>query len=124
MAEQKENPAAEPEHKPNFELPRHGVIREDNWPEYQAKGFIPLWNGDGSTLSVRFAQGQYGTAHVYTGDAYDEDEQRPLQHKPGVGLYSDPDGIVYNAEHERKRKEFWRDLEARQRESGGGAGAN
>lgn len=124
MADQKETPADEPEHTPDFELPRHGVIREDNWPTYQARGFRPLWNDDSSTLSDGFAQSLYGTAHVYTGDAYDEEEQRPLRHKPGVGIYSDPDGVTFHAEQQRKSDEYWRDREERQRESDGGPGSN
>ena len=124
MAESNAAPADEPEHTPDFELPRHGAITEDNWPEYQARGFVWLWNGDDSTLSVRFAQSCYSAAHVYIGDAYDDDEQRPLRHQPGVGFYSDPDGLKFRAEQQRKQDEFWRDIEKRQRESEGGPGSS
>jgi hypothetical protein len=76
MISPKEVPADESEQASNFELPRYGVIREDNWPEYQARGFVPLGNGDSSARRVGWAQTCYGIGHVYTGDAYDYDEGR------------------------------------------------
>jgi hypothetical protein len=124
MTDRKEATADDPEHTPNFELPRHGAIREDNWPEHQAAGFQPIWNSDGSARSFGFAQMLYGTEHVYTGDAYDDGERRPLRHKPGVGLYTDPDGVTFHAEKKRKREDYWREREARQRASEGGPGSN
>lgn len=92
-------------HAPDFELPRHGAIREHNWSEYQASGFQPVFNSDGSTLSLNFAQALYGVEHIYTGDPYDDDAQRPLQYKPGTGIYTDPEGLKLIAEKEQAWEE-------------------
>jgi hypothetical protein len=108
---------------PNFELPFHGVIREDNWAEYEARGFRPVYNTLGEPVSFSFAQGTYGIEHIYTGHPYDDEAQRPLRHKGGVGLYTDPEGLEVAAENRRKWAEFHRQREGRQR-SEGGPGAN
>jgi hypothetical protein len=127
MADQKETPADEPEHTPDFELPRHGAISEDTWPEYQARGFQPIYNAADDkelVLRLRLTQGGYGTEHVYTGDAYDETEQRPLRHKPGIGVYVDPDGLVVADGNRRKQEEWHRKSEEGQGESDGGPSSN
>lgn len=115
MPSHKENTADEPGQALDFELPRHGVIREDNWAEYKARGFQPLWNTDQtSPNSDDFAQSLYGIAHVFTGDAYDDEAGKPLRHKPGIGIYVNPDGLRFYAEQERKEEE-----RRRQRDAGG-----
>ncbi len=91
------------EYEPNFELTHHGAIREDNWAEYEAKGFQPV-----EDLGLRFVQGFYGVEHVYTGDAYDEKAARPLRHKPGTGIYVSPEGLAVGAEAVRKSRESLR----------------
>jgi hypothetical protein len=124
MTDHEEDTAEQPDSTPNFELPRHGAIREDNWPEYEARGFQPIMNSDGSLVSIGVIQDSYGTAHVYTGDAYDGETGRPLRHKPGTGLYTDPEGVKFSAEHERAWEEWHRQREERQRQSDGGAGTS
>lgn len=73
----------------SFVMPRHGVIREDNWAEYEAQGFQAV------PEPLGFAQHIYGTPNVYTGDEYDWDAERPLHHKPGVGVYTNPAGFEH-----------------------------
>lgn len=74
-------------HESNFEMPNHGAIREDNWPEYEAQGFE---NMIGKLDSI---QALYGAQYVFTGDEFDDDENRPLRHKPGIGIYVSGEGI-------------------------------
>lgn len=73
--------------EPDFMLPNRDVIHEDNWEEYRARGFVP------TTVPADFAKNIVGTENVYTGDAYDYEAGRPLQHKPGKGedAYLSPD---------------------------------
>lgn len=89
----------QPGNEPNFERPLRDVISEANWPEFQAKGFVFLENQadtrDETVASrvdeaVRF----FGRTNVYTGDAYDWHEQRPLANMPGLGIYIGPEGDV------------------------------
>lgn len=96
--------AAPSDHTPDFTFPNHDVIHESNWPEYQAKGFQPV------PEPLKWAQSLYGTEHVYTGDAYDYNEGRPLRHKPGMYVYVDPEGLAIGQEKAR----LWR--EERRRE--------
>jgi hypothetical protein len=105
--------------EPNFTLPRHGVIREDNWAEYEAQGFRPVPEEEKSAASY------YGVANVYTGDAWDWDAERPLRHKPGVGVYTNSAGL----EHSQTTAAEWEELhmqlrarEVRKRQSEGGPG--
>ncbi len=110
MPDTEARPNQEPTHEPNFELPRHGVIREDNWAEYQARGFEAVDHAaePTSTIELRFSQTIYGVEHVYTGDAWDEAEGRPLRLKPGVGIYADPEGLAIGEERSRERDEWMR----------------
>lgn len=87
MADQQEGPGNQPGYVPNFELSHHGVIREGNWAEFQAKGLVPL------PEDLDAAQAYYGVENVFTGDAYDWAAERPLQHKPGVGVYVTQEGL-------------------------------
>jgi hypothetical protein len=68
----------------------HHVIREDNWPEYEARGFFHLARG-----TYEEAQASLGAANVYIGDAWDDEAGRPLRHKPGTSFYSNDDGVDY-----------------------------
>lgn len=92
------------QYTPDFELPKHDVIHEDNWPQYQARGFVEV-----SELGLDLAQSLYGAENVYTGDSYDYSATRPLRHKPGIGVYVSPDGLkrreAVRAEWERLRDE-------------------
>jgi hypothetical protein len=91
--------------EPDFVLPNHDVIREDNWTEYAAQGFEAFVGHNPGSVELRFVQGLYGVRHVYTGDAWDETEQRPLHHKPGIGIYVDPEGLAIRAaEKEAERQ--------------------
>ena len=95
-----------PSYEPDFGLPYHDVIHEDNWPEYAARGFRVVDRNLESIGEVGLARARYGMEHVYTGDAWDEAEGRPLRHKPGIGVYVDPDGLAIRAakdEAERQR---------------------
>ena len=70
------------------------VIREDNWPEYEAQHF---WD---TTIPDREAADIWlGAENVYVGDAWDEDAGKPLRHKPGFSLYTNDAGIAYASEH-------------------------
>ena len=84
---------------PDFELPRQGAIREDNWAKYEARGF--------RTVPEPFdgAQMFYGIPNVYSGDAYDHEAGRPLRHKPGTSVYVSPEGFEYRAELMRRFNE-------------------
>ncbi len=94
MSDDKETPTGSSAHTPDFELPRHDAIREDNWPEYQAKGFRPVDNvEEGDPTNLDYAQSVYGVEHVYTGDAYSYADERPLRHKPGMSIYVTPEGM-------------------------------
>jgi hypothetical protein len=112
------HPPEHTDYTPNFELPRHGAIREDNWPEFQAKGFLPVIGG------LEFAQAIYGVEHVYTGDAYDYAERRPLRHIPRVGYYSDPEGLEHADRRAREREQRMRERGYTMDSSGGGPGAS
>jgi hypothetical protein len=94
--------------EPNFTLPRHGVIREDNWAEYEAQGFRPVPEDEKS------AGNYYGVANVYTGDAYDWDAERPLRHKPGVGVYTNAAGLEHSQASVAKWDELHMQLRARE----------
>ena len=81
---------AEPDYEPDFVLPRHDVIHEDNWLEYEARGFFPV-----PIAALDLAQEFFSTEHIYTGHAFDYEAGRPLRHKPGVGVYTSPEGFRY-----------------------------
>jgi hypothetical protein len=82
------------DYTPNFILPRHGVITQDNWPIFAAMGFIPLpeWS------SLNLVQALCGVEHVYTGDAYDREAGRPSHDKPGICIYADAEGSDIGAD--------------------------
>jgi hypothetical protein len=81
---------------PNFEF-HHDVIREDNWTEYEARGFTPdagrrVINQRDILREVQVSRGVFGLHNVYTGDAWDDEAGRPLRHKPGKSVYIDVQG--------------------------------
>jgi hypothetical protein len=93
-------------YEPNFELSRRGVIREDNWPAYLANGFFVTLQVDAAEdlpEQLKWMQDIYGGEYVYTGDAWDYLEERPLRHKPGIGIYVDPEGLKNVAAYRAKR---------------------
>jgi hypothetical protein len=69
-------------YEPNFVLPNHDVIHEDNWEEFRAKGFVPT--GAPTDIAAEIV----GIQNVYTGDAWDNEAVRPLRHKAGKGEYA------------------------------------
>ncbi len=103
MAGSETNTGSQSDSTPNFEMPHHDAIHEDNWPEYEARGFEPI--PDVSMSSLQGMRNIYGAHNVYTGDAYDGDAGRPLRHKPGGGLYTSPEGLKHAAEMRRKHAE-------------------
>ncbi len=97
----------EAESEPNFELPNRGAISEDNWEEYKALGFDVLHSAvseEALAGKLQTSEGTYGATNVFTGDAFDEDADRPLRHKPGVGVYISPAGEEFS----RQQDEEWR----------------
>lgn len=87
-----------PEYEPDFTLPKIDAITEENWPEYEARGFEPrsahaLDPEKGKWSALELARDFYGIEHVYTGDAFDEQAGRPLRHKPGKSVYVSPEGM-------------------------------
>lgn len=102
MAHQEAETNSNDEHASDFELPRYNAIHEDNWAEFEARGFQPVSSED----SIGIQQMMYGVANIYTGDMWDQDAKRPLRHKPGVGHYVSPEGIKY-AEKKDAERERW-----------------
>lgn len=83
------------EHEPNFTMPNRDIIREDNWEEYADQGFIArwgVWATDRELLSALMAaESRHGAQNVFTGEAFDLDEGRPLRNQPGKSVYIHPD---------------------------------
>jgi hypothetical protein len=78
---------------PDFILPHHDIITEANWPEYESKGFEFYRNVRSERREAPAQHGAdilMGADRVYTGDAFDEEEGRPLAHMPGTGIYLAP----------------------------------
>jgi hypothetical protein len=94
-----ETPDIQPkEDNPNFVFGGNRVISEANWVEYEARGVrnvveaIP--EDDDAALRDELARKgkDYGATNLLLGDAFDQEAGRPLQHKPGVGLYVTAEG--------------------------------
>lgn len=89
-------PGSEPnEQNVDFVLPHRDAIREDNWPEWQARGIevkVDSLPADKVEKMYTILQSRYGADHVYTGDAYDDATGKPLHSKPGRGIYIDHGG--------------------------------
>jgi hypothetical protein len=116
-------PPDDSDYVPNFELHRD-VIREDNWADYEAKGFTEFFPYRCEN-DLSFARTVCGIEHVYTGDAYDYDAGRPLRHKPGRSIYTDPEGRTNSSRTMRKwdERDFERRLQGfRARQDEGGPG--
>jgi hypothetical protein len=99
------------EYEPNWTLPLHDAIREDNWAQY-CGAVVVLWESLPDERASRWLaseQLRYGAGNVYTGDAYDYEEDRPLRHKPGKGIYVSEAGLAYSA----YRKQAFEAYEAR-----------
>jgi hypothetical protein len=89
--------ANDPDNK-DFTRPNIDAVTEENWQELAAEGISVLAPClDDKTLPayLQYAQSMWGVAHVLTGDAFDENEQRPLRLKPGHGIYVRPEGRQY-----------------------------
>lgn len=77
------------------------IITEKNHAEYWARGFhivhdLPLTGDeDQDDINLRVAKLDYGNENVYTGEAFDETEGRPLHLKPGKTIYVSPEGIEH-----------------------------
>jgi hypothetical protein len=93
-------------YEPDFVLSHRDVIHEENWPEYETQGFFMGFNVDhideasqDDVLVGLFnaAKATWGVENVYTGDAWSDEDGRPLHHKPGVGIYVHPDGRAHLA---------------------------
>lgn len=100
--------------EPDFVLPQHDAISEDNWAEYEARGF-----GIAVGYDLAAAQRHFGVEHVYTGEAYDWQAGRPLRHKPGSTIYVDPEGLAIGAEKKRAREQWMSEHGFDQEESSG-----
>jgi hypothetical protein len=78
--------------------PGHDIITEANWEELKAReGFqmllqqVDLDTSEGQGL-LKLWQDKYGREYVYVGSAFESDERRPLDHKPGKGIYVNREG--------------------------------
>jgi hypothetical protein len=81
-----------------FVLPRRKAVTEANWHVWQAEGIRPVppyeaLSDDRLTEALRLVQNVAGIENVWTGDAFDLREGRPLAGKPGTGIYATEDGI-------------------------------
>jgi hypothetical protein len=99
-------------YEPDFVLSHRDVIHEGNWPDYEAQGFFrgfsldhidSLAHDDILIGILNLAKDLYGTENVYTGDAWSNEDGRPLHHKPGVGIYVHPNGRTHLARLHKER---------------------
>jgi len=102
MADSETNTGNQSKYTPDFDILRRDVVHEENWPEYEAQGFISL--GDLHERRLDMMRNVFGTEHVYTGDAWDEEELRPLRHKPGRSIYVSLEGRKLAAEKSREEE--------------------
>lgn len=94
----------ETDYNPNFVLPKRDVITEENWPEFAARGFEathPSYDPE-HPAALDGARALFGIEHVYTGDAYDEEQGRPRRDLPGKGIYVSPEGMLNFVKHARR----------------------
>jgi hypothetical protein len=81
-----------PDGEAEFAASHYDRINEANWQEMRAKGFqmlveqVDLGTPRGQS-SLKFWQDTYGREYVYTGSPFEWRERRPLDHKPGRGIY-------------------------------------
>ncbi|HET7052978.1 MAG TPA: hypothetical protein VFI09_03560 [Solirubrobacterales bacterium] len=81
-----------PDSDAEFAASHFDKITEANWQEMKAQGFI--WIDQQVDLdtpegqhSLKTLQRIYGPENVFTGSAFDGKEGRPLDNKPGRGIY-------------------------------------
>jgi hypothetical protein len=111
MADNEKGAGDHSDYTPDFELPYRDVVHEDNWSEFEAKGLEPI--GDDIESRADAMRKIFGTHHVYTGDAWDEDAGRPLGNKPGGSVYVSAEGRKHAVETSRRQKiEYERRLQA------------
>lgn len=83
------------------------VVTEANWQEQFASGVrfladqLDLDTAEGQEYLRKF-QDEFGPEHVVLGSPYDMDEWRPLDHKPGVGIYVTGEGLEKQRAAERQ----------------------
>jgi hypothetical protein len=75
------------------------IITEANWEEMKAKGFRILieqvdLSTPGGQKVLKGCQEDYGREYIYTGAAFEWNERRPLDNKPGHGLYNTKEGVI------------------------------
>jgi hypothetical protein len=91
-------PGEQPTSESDLLPPGHDLITEANWEEMKAKkGFQMLLDQVDLDTSVGQAdlklwQDDYGREYIYIGSAFEWDERRPLDHKPGKGIYVTREG--------------------------------
>lgn len=97
---------------PNFQFESGGLVTESNWEEEMRAGtrnlfpFVDTHDDaylDGVLAGLRKA---FGKENVLLGDAFDENEQRPLHHKPGVGVYLRPNKTCSEEQKESLQGKF------------------
>lgn len=116
MPSHKEDTPEPGDYTPDWVLPKHGAVREDNWPELEAKGFEPV------AYDLTFAQNKYGPEHVHTGDPFDIEVMRPLHRGPKRGdltIYVDAEGLAIGREKDREDRQWMRDHGFAQDSDGG-----
>jgi hypothetical protein len=93
-----EAPAEQSSHDPDLLPPGHNLITQANWEELRAtQGFqmlmeqVDLDTPEGQR-SLKNWQRLYGPEYIYVGSAFEWDERRPVDHKPGVGIYVNREG--------------------------------
>ena len=94
-----------PSEEQEFILPNLEAVHEDNWQELAAQGVTVLEScisDNDLPVYLQFCQATWGTPNVLTGDAFDEDAQRPLRLRPGHGLYVRPEGWQYYRERKQR----------------------
>jgi hypothetical protein len=94
----REGEPSESDYSPDFVFPHHDAITETNWPEWTARGIRPVAglevvSDQDLPRLLKMMQGLGGVEHVYTGDAFDLAEGRPLANKPGTGIYATEEAI-------------------------------
>ena len=104
--EERPDPDIRQEQEPNFTRPNIDVVTEQTWPEFAAQGVTVLYPAVPEKKLPKYldlAQGAWGVTNVLTGDAFDEEERRPLRYQPGRGIYLRPGAWAY---HFRMNREY------------------
>lgn len=99
------------EHGPDYVFGGNRGVSEDTWPSHEMAGvenvIEALPEDDPEALREALAvEGHfYGSEHLMLGDAFDQASQRPLRHKPGIGMYTTRAGAVRRESILRTRSE-------------------